>query len=212
MKFSMKTIVVGSFFSLVLVLAVAPQIFAQDVETYETETTQETQPTQPTQPQKPSRVTAENEREVRQEVRREKLNEKKIAVCENRQEKINAAMVKMVDRSQKHFDRITNIYEISTSFYTQKGLTVAGYETLIANVEAAKAAASAANEYLSAAPKLLCESDGPQADLQAFRNARLDKVKAFNAYRDDVKTLVKAIRDVAKAAEPTTESNNGGAY
>jgi len=220
MKFSIKTIIIGSFLSLALILGVAPQMFAREVEATETETTQET---------RPPRTVSENERqmrntgesgdsevvsnrednprnEMRQELRRERLDERKKAVCESRQATINTVIGNVVDRSKNHYDRITSIYEISTVFYTEKGLTVADYETLVANVETAKTAASTANRDLLTAPKLSCESDGPQADVQAFRNKRLDKVDAFAAYRDDVKTLVKAIRDAAKTAEADNTS------
>ena len=56
MKFSIKTIIIGSFLSLALILGVAPQMFAREVEATETETTQET---------RPPRTVSENERQMR---------------------------------------------------------------------------------------------------------------------------------------------------
>ena len=196
MKFTTKSIVIGASLSLLLAFAFMPQIFAQSGPTTEDS----------------SKTTGMTDREdnpngeMRKEVRREKLDDKKKALCESRLTIVNKSMGDVVTRSQSHFNRITDVYNKVTKFYADKGLTVSNYAALVAKVEAAKTAASTADTNLAAAPKLSCGSDGPKADMQAFRNKRLDKVEAFGAYRDAVKSLVKAVRDAAKTTEAATDA------
>ena len=237
MKFTTKSIVIGASLSLVLAFAFVPQIFAQggDNGGSTTTTNPPESPTEQTSPTEPSSgsSTDSNQRtrteprtedssktigmvdrednpngELRKEVRREKLDDKKKALCESRQTIVNKSMGEVVSRSQSHFDRITEVYNKATKFYADKSLTVSNYAALVAKVEAAKTAASTADKSLAAAPKLSCDSDGPKADMQAFRNKRLDKVEALGAYRDAVKALVKAVREAAKTVESTVDATN----
>lgn len=237
MKFMTKSIVVGASLSLVLAFAFVPQIFAQGGDNGGSTTTVKPpeSPTEQPSPTAPSSGTStdSNRRtqtepstedssktigmvdrednpngELRKEVRREKLDDKKKVLCESRQTIVNKSMGDVVTRSQSHFDRITEVYNKTTKFYTDKNLTVSNYAALVAKVEAAKIAASTADKNLAAAPKLSCESDGPKADMQAFRNKRLDKVEALGAYRDAVKALVKAVRDAARTTEAATDATS----
>ncbi len=239
MKFTTKSIVVGASLSLVLAFAFVPQLFAQGGDSGgTTTTTNPTEPsTEPSNPTASNQGTStdsnrrtptgprteDNSRtigmtdrednpngELRKEIRREKLDDKKKALCESRQSIVNKSIGNVVTRSQNHFDRITDIYTKTTKFYSEKSLSVSNYAALVAKVEAAKTAASMADKNLVAAPKLSCDSDGPKADLQAFRNKRLDTVEAFGAYRDAVKALVKAVRDAAKTTESAADAKTGG--
>jgi len=152
---------------------------------------------------------ADNPRgELRHEMTREKLDDKKKAVCESHQSAVNTAMMDVVTRSKNHLDRITAIYTMTTKFYVDKGLSVSNYDALVATVDAAKTAAIAANSELTSTPQFSCTSDGPKADIQAFRNKRLDKVDAFGVYRDAVKALVKAVKAAAETASTTTGGTN----
>ncbi|HEY8886747.1 MAG TPA: hypothetical protein VIM31_04605 [Candidatus Microsaccharimonas sp.] len=232
MKLRAKNVVIGITLSLMLTVTFVPQLFAEDGTSgsgtttttpststdsssgsgKSTESTKRSQ-TQPSSETDKSGTTqtaedkADNPKgEVRKEITRQKLDDKKKAVCETHQSVVNKAMDDVVQRSKNHFDRITAIYDMTTKFYTDKGLSVSNYDTLVANVETAKAAAVSASAELTSTPQFSCASDGPKADIQAFRNKRLDKVDAFGAYRDAVKVLVKAVRDAAKATETTTTS------
>lgn len=233
MKFSPKNIVVGMTLSLMLVIAFVPHIFAEDGTSGGTTTTT-TEPPKPTttttnsgttnntteksqtDPENgTSTETAPPDRmkhkldnpngEVRKEIAREKLDDKKKAICEEHKSALNTVVDNVVQRSKNHFDRITAIYDMTTKFYTDKGLSVSNYTTLVANVESAKAAAVLASQNLDSTPQFSCESDGPKADIQAFRNKRLDKVDTFASYRDAVKTLVTAVKAAAQVAEGTTK-------
>jgi hypothetical protein len=237
MKLTIKSVVIGSLLSLVLVFTFVPQIFARGGEsggttTPSTTTTNSgpsTSPTQtsPTTSEQPSETEMSREAqqskgdttsetgvlenkvdnpngELRKEVTRERLDSKKKAVCESRQTAVNKAMGNVAERSTNQLERITAIYTMSVKFYAEKSLSVSNYATLVTAVETAQKAATTANQDLATTTKFSCDSDGPKADVQAFRNKRLDKVDTFGAYRTAVKALVKAIRVAAKATETST--------
>ena len=228
MKFSPKNIVVGMTLSLMLVIAFVPHIFAEDGTSggTTTTTTEPPKPTTTTTNSGTTNSTTETENgtstesatqdrlkhkldnpngEVRKELAREKLDDKKKAICEAHKSTLNTALDNVIQRSKNHFDRITAIYGMTTKYYADKGLSVSNYSTLVANVESAKAAAVLASQNLDSTPQFSCESDGLKADIQAFRNKRLDKVDTFAAYRDAVKTLVNAVKAAAQVAEGTTK-------
>lgn len=239
MKLRVKNFVIGVALSLVLSVAFVPQLFAHEGE-HETTTTNtgssegaKKDPAKTTPSTRKSDSTDKStsvthddssssddtaskkednpKNEQRKELAREKLDDKKKALCEERKTAVNKVMSNVVERSKNHFDRITTIYTQTTQFYETKALTVSNYADLIATIETAKTAAAAADQDLTNISTFSCDSDGPKADIQAFRNKRLDKVDAMGAYRDAVKTLVKAVRDAAKAATTTTNTTTGGA-
>ena len=130
---------------------------------------------------------------------RERLSNAKKKICERHQSRINQIMNKMDDRRTKANERITQIYEAVTSFYSEKGLTVENYLDLIAAIDAAKNAAQSATKEQQDVPQLNCEGDGPEADVAEFKQERLDSIDAMKAYRASVKDLAKAVRTAAKA-------------
>jgi|GEM_PF-2868192 len=199
MKFATRNVVVGISLSLALTVVFSPQLFAVDGGRVETTTTRVSD--------KVDNVKGEQ----RKEVAREKLDAKRLTLCESRQSVVNTAMTNVIDRSKTHFDRITAIYTKATKFYVAKNLSIDNYEALVLNADSAKAAAEAANKELTNLSQFSCGSTGPKADIQVFRNKRLDKVDAFNVYRDAVKALVGAMRDAAKVTEPTTKDGNADA-
>lgn len=226
-----KNITIGLAFSLVLAFIFVPQLLAKDGEsggggssettprstnsgkrTGETKTTEQSPEAEKSKENEAETKKDDNpESEARREVAREKLDDRKKNICKTNESAVNKAITNVGDRSQNHFDRITKIYDLTVTFYNEKGLSVSNYDELVAKVAATKVAAEAALADLKSTPKLSCDSDGPKADIQAFRNKRLDKVEAFGAYRDAVKAFVKAVREAAAATEtqtPATEGSN----
>ncbi len=203
MKLMTKNVVLGLTFSLVLAVAFVPQLFAEETENGG-DSTENTPPTTQRSGEKSTQTKTteqESETETRREVAREKLDSRKKALCESREGTVNKAITNVGERSQNHFDRITKIYDLSLTFYTEKGLSIGNYDELVASVISTKAIAETALTELKSTPQLSCDSDGPKADLQEFRNRRLDKVEAFSAYRDAVKAFVKAVKAAAEATE-----------
>lgn len=196
-----KNVIFGLTFSLVLGVTFVPQLFAVDGE----DTGGSSGSTTPPPASETKKTERESRVETRREVAREKLDERKKTVCETHEGTVNKAITNVSERSQNHFDRITKIYDLTVAFYGEKGLTISNYDELIATVVSTKTAAETALTELKATPRLSCDSDGPKADLQEFRNKRLDKVEAFGNYRDAVKAFVKAVKVAAESAQTETQ-------
>lgn len=134
-----------------------------------------------------------------------KLDAEKKKVCENHVSTINRVMTAMNTRRQNAFDRITKVSEAVQAFYVKKNLTVANYDDLVAQVNAAKSVAQTATDAQTAIPSLNCDGDHPRADVADFKEKRSASIDAIKAYRDAVKALVKAVKEAASAAAQTSE-------
>lgn len=146
-------------------------------------------------------------REDRKEVAREKLDDAKKKTCAEREANINAAMDRIVERSQKHIDRITAVSDKAKAFYIEKRNVLSNYDQLVANVEQKRAAAQAAVDALSTTATFSCDSDGPKSDIQNFHNDRAGKIEAVGAYRTAVKELIAGIKSV-QPVDTSTEAQS----
>ncbi|MGV9001923.1 MAG: hypothetical protein ACOH18_03115 [Candidatus Saccharimonadaceae bacterium] len=213
MRLVIKGIFIGVTLGLAVTLIVSPQLFAHNGVNHEngevhTESEIETETASQTKSgELKDAETTKPDPKVRQEIAKAKLDDKKKAVCENRQATINTRFTNVTSRSQNQYDRIDTIVTKTEKFYTEKGLSVANYDQLATKVAQAKATAQDSLEALKATPKFSCDSDGPKADVQAFLNLRLTKATDFQAYREAVKALIEAVKTAAKAAETAKEAN-----
>ena len=132
--------------------------------------------------------------EQRKEVAKERLSAAKLRSCEAREANINAIMTRVSERSQRHIDRITTILDRAVAYYERQGIVAENYDVLYADAVGKKQSAQAALDTLAAQPDFSCESEGPQADIQSFRNQRLTKIEAIGDYRAAVKDLLVAIK------------------
>lgn len=137
----------------------------------------------------------------------ERLEADKKKVCEKHVSTITRVMTAMNNRRQNAFDRITKVSEAVQAFYVKKNLTVANYDDLVAQVNAAKSVAQSATEAQTAVPSINCDGDHPRADIADFKEKRSASIDAIKAYRDAVKALVKAV----KAAAEATQTSEGTA-
>ena len=137
----------------------------------------------------------------KREALQERLEGAKKKACEKHQTTINRIITKMNKGHETSFDRITRISEAIQKFYTEKELSIANYDDLVAAINAAKGVAQTNTEEQVAVPELDCDSDHPRADVTDFRQKRLDSVDSVKAYRDAVKALGQAVRTVVKNTE-----------
>jgi hypothetical protein len=131
----------------------------------------------------------------------QKLDNAKKRACENHQATISRLMNVMDKRRQNAFDNITKVSEKVQAFYTEKRLSVANYDDLVAAVSAAQTAAHTAMIAQQAIPSLDCSGDHPRADVADFKEKRAGSIDAMKAYRDAVKNLVKAVKTAADVAK-----------
>ena len=138
---------------------------------------------------------------VKAEEIKQKLNNVKREICSKHIVQINSVMKNMNERRQKTFDRITEVYESVKTFSMNKKLSNADYESLAANVEAAKAEAADSMTAQQATPVIDCSSGQPKADIAGFKAKRSSSIDAMQTYRQSVKELIKSVKETAKAGE-----------
>lgn len=129
---------------------------------------------------------------------REKLDDAKKKKCETRQKSVNEVQSSAKNMGTKRYERITKIYGMLTQYYKEKNVKVENYDVLVADIELKREAALAANQAVLAVAPFACTSDGPKADLEAFRTAQTAKIDALKAYRESVKKLGEAIKASTK--------------
>ncbi len=196
-----KVWVIALVFAVVAAVVPAAAWAKESTETkVETEKTTQTETEKTTESEPEQETTQEDKsttvREERQEVKKERLSTTKLKVCQLRESNVNSVMDRIVERSQKHVDRITEAATKAKAFYVAKGNVLTNYDELVATVETKRVAAQAAVDTLSTGATFSCESDGPKAEIQAFRNQRLSKIEAVTAYRSAVKELITGIKSV----------------
>jgi hypothetical protein len=132
---------------------------------------------------------------------RVRLDAKKQEICQKHQDRINRIIGNMGDRRMRASYRISEIQLAIQEFYTEKKLTVAGYDDLVAAADAAQAAAETSMKAQLQAPRLDCDGTQPRADMYDFREKRSASIDAMKEYRDAVKELGKAVREAVKNTE-----------
>lgn len=135
---------------------------------------------------------------------KQRLDSLSLKICEKRQGAIKKSMTNVVDARQKQIDHIAEISSRVQAFYTKQGHVLANYDTLVAAVADKKAAAQAALDATKSDAPFSCDSDGPKAQLQAFRNKRTTMIDAIKAYRQAVKDLIRGVKSVQPDKEATS--------
>lgn len=123
--------------------------------------------------------------------------EAKLRACQNREATIKNLMARIVDRTQKQANLYTAIAERTQNFYADNNKQLAGYDGLVADVNAKEEAAQAVIDDLkTSARQFTCDSENRRELAQAFSD-NLDKtIEALQAYRQAVKNLVAGVRSL----------------
>lgn len=141
---------------------------------------------------------------------RERLDAAKKKACENHVNTINRLMDNMNKRRQAVYDRITNVSSAVQKFVTEKQLTVSDYDSLVAEINAAKSLADTSIASQIAIPTLDCDGDHPRADVAEYKEKREASVDAMRIYRDAVKKLIEAVKSVVETTR-SAEGDTGNA-
>lgn len=135
----------------------------------------------------------------------------KLRVCQNRQKAITNIMARIADRGQKQLTLFGTIATRVENFYTQKGKTLADYNTLVANVNTQQTAAqSTVDAIKSASSGFSCDSSDPQAFVGTFKDSLKSEISALQAYRTSVKNLIVGVKSVQGTTTSAANQSNGG--
>ena len=137
---------------------------------------------------------------------KERLSDTKLKVCQNRETRIKHIMARIADRGQKQVNLFSSIAEKTQKFYTEKGRTVASYDTLVADVEAKKTSAqSAVDTIKSNSEAFVCTADDPRGMVSTFQDNLKAEIQALKAYKTSVKNLIVAVKSAQSTAASSTE-------
>lgn len=141
----------------------------------------------------PRSVQAESIRDRRQG----KLDENRKNTCEKRVTRIIRIMENAAAQGTKNQQVFDKISERVQKFYADKGLSVANYDALVADVNAKKEAASVAIKAVQDNKTFNCDSDNPVGKIDAFNGQVRAMHQALKDYRTAIKNLIVAVKSAA---------------
>lgn len=146
--------------------------------------------------------------QAKREKAKEHLDAARLKVCQNREKEITSKMTTLTTRGTDHLGVFTKIADRVEAFYTSKGKTVANYDSLVADVNAKKAAAETAIANAKASGTTFsCTDPNPSMAAQQFKDSHAAVVKALQDYRTAIKNLIVAVKSVQSDAKSSTTTD-----
>lgn len=141
------------------------------------------------------------------EVAQKRLADAKLKACQNRERTMTNIMSRLGDRGQKQADLFGTIADRTQKYYTDKGLVLANYDELVANVTAKRTAAQETVRTVKATgTSFRCDGDDPKGVASTFKNNLSAEIDALAAYKTSVKDLIVGV----KSAQSTVSAEDGG--
>lgn len=122
-----------------------------------------------------------------------KLEQRRLEICQQREERINAIFTKGLEQNGKQLAVFQGIEEKVKAFYEAKGLSAEGYDAAVAKADEKEAAAIAAID-TSAAMEFDCETTSGQAPGQVIKQAMQARHVALKEYRTAIKDLILVVK------------------
>ncbi len=152
-------------------------------------------------PSHDERVTVDERRDERKTEAKQRLDDRRLKICQNRERTIHNIMGRMSDRGSKRLDVFNKIFERTQVFYTTKGKTAANYDALVADANAKKAAAEVAvAKAKTTSVDFKCDGSDPKGMASAFQGNLKEQNEALKAYKTSIRNLIVAV----KSAQPST--------
>lgn len=147
--------------------------------------------------------------EIQQDVK-EKRAQIKMDVCERRQEHLSKMRPHLAQGATSVKKAIDKVYDRVVGFYESGQLTVENYEELVANIEAAKAAAEEAQAAVASYTfEIDCENPKLGEQLDGYRMVVKEAKNSLKEYRKALVELIKSMR-AAAAVENSSGQQEGG--
>ncbi len=142
------------------------------------------------------------------ETKKSKLEGRRLAQCENRQKNINTSMAKSNGTSKDRLIRIQQYEAKVRAFYAKQTLSSNVYDAISTKVDQSELSAIAAVDTYS---KLVFDCNKTDADnpSDAIKTAGSAKRMALKQYREDVKALLKVVKqefEASKAASTRSDT------
>lgn len=146
--------------------------------------------------------------------RKERLEGRRLAMCENREERINQLLDRSVDNGKRHLTVIQKIEEGIKKFYDDKSLNASGYDAAVAATDEKEADAIASLDVLADVQFDCANVDGqkPGATLASVVHQRHDALKAYRtAVKDLLLVVKKSLHDTAGTSSGDDAKTEGEA-
>ena len=132
-----------------------------------------------------------------------KLDQKRKEVCEKRQVNVNKIITNSNAQGASNLAVFGNIQTKVMQFVTDKNLTVANYDALVADADAKRATAQAALE-IAGQTTFSCDDTDPTHPGKVVSDLMLTKHGALKEYRTAIKNLIVAVKQAAGDKTQTT--------
>lgn len=136
---------------------------------------------------------------------KEKLSTARKNVCDKRQVNINKIITNSNAQGTRNLAVFESIQARVIQFATQKNLTVANYDALVADADAKRAAAQAALD-ISGQTTFSCDDTDPSSPGKVVSDLMHTKHDALKDYRTAIKNLIVAVKQAAGDKTNTTGS------
>lgn len=148
---------------------------------------------------------AELEAKLRQRhaERKERLEGRRLAICQNRETAINELLDKSASNGKEHLARIQRFEEGVKRFYNAKELTSAEYDAAVLVADEKEGEAIAALNVLDAQQFDCATLDGASPS-SSIKESRETKQAALRAYRDSVIDLLHIVKATFAATQTST--------
>ena len=133
----------------------------------------------------------------------------KTKVCEKRQKAINNILSHIVTRGEDQLNLFSTIAQRVETFATNKNVTVANYDQLVATLNADKAKASSDLDNMKATDTLDCNSADPHAVVDAFKADLQQEISDLKTYKTDVKNLIVAVKTAVGSTDSGSNTGSG---
>ena len=128
---------------------------------------------------------------------KEHTKEERLKNCTDRQKGLENKLTNIQKRSASHLAKIDAVLAKIEAAQASATTPLAGYDALLTTAKAAQVQATASVAALgNLSPKIDCTKDTAAAEIATFK-AAADKAKYLKAYRDAVKSILKAIETAA---------------
>ncbi len=140
-----------------------------------------------------------------------RLDAVKLQVCKTHQAIIKTRSESLANRADRQFTVFGQIATAVENFYASKvvpkGITVANYDDLVADIATQKASAEEAITAAGdAASAFDCSSDNPKAQLKDFNDKMALARDALKDYRTAIKNLIVSVKSAVGKSKSATSS------
>lgn len=122
--------------------------------------------------------------------------------CQSRERNIKAIMARMSDRADKRLRLFDTVSEKVQGFYRQNGVIIDGYDALLAQLNAKRQAAVAANQQVkSQSTTFDCSIGDPKATASAFQEEVRNTNAVYKEYKTALKDLIAGVKTALQGAD-----------